>query len=735
MKYASVVFDTLIKKPLDYSISEELTQEIKIGTQVEVLVRGHQRTGYVFAIKEHTDYPHVLPIKKIISSEALSSDLLTLALWMSNYYCAPLSQVVKCMLPSSVRKDIQPQQQIFLTSDMPKKKLRDLSLELTQKHPAQALVLSTFLTSKKGIFLQDLLMKTGVSKSPIDSLIKKKIFKEQKIFLDLPLENYFLSEPKKLNEEQQKALKTIAQDIERKIFATHLLFGVTGSGKTEVYLHAIQKVLDQKQKVILLVPEVALTSQTIERFKTRFHNKLAVLHHKKSHGERSHSWKEIFQGNVDIVIGARSAVFSPLPDLGLIILDEEHDLSYKQTEEPPTYHARQVAIMRAKIASCPIILGSATPSFETFYNAEHHKHILSTLSQRANKAPLCKVQLIDMRLERMKNQSSYFSEALLEGIKKRYTQGEQTILFLNRRGFHNFLICQKCSSVVQCPHCDLSLTYHKKAHLLRCHSCGYHIVPLEKCPSCSSREHFEYKGFGTEHVEAALHKIFPDIRTLRMDRDTTSKKDSHDQLFKEFRAGKADVLIGTQMVVKGFHFPSVTLVGVLNTDGALHIPDFRSSEYVFQLLTQVAGRAGRADLLGEVLIQTYMPENSTIQQVKDQDYRSFYQFEMENRKSFSYPPYTHMVKIQFSGSDEKNIRHDAALFRKVMIEKLPKNMIIHPVIPSGRYRVNNIFRLFFIIRTKNIVHTTRLLQEVKEKFSLTKDNKLLIDIDPVSTYF
>ncbi|HRW58316.1 MAG TPA: primosomal protein N', partial [Chlamydiales bacterium] len=577
-------------------------------------------------------------------------------------------------------------------------------------------------------------------KSPVDTLIKHKYLKSIKIasdenclFLD---DEYFPSQPKSLNKYQQESFDKISQDIEKEKFSTHLIYGVTGSGKTEVYMQAIQKALDMGKSAIMLVPEIALTSQTIERFKARFQNRLAILHSKRSQGEKNKAWQEVFDDEAKIIIGARSAIFAPVKNLGIVIVDEEHDSSYKQSEEMPTYNAKHIAVMRGQKHHCPIVLASATPSIESYHKALNKKYLLSILPNRATSSSLPKVHIIDMKEELQKMKCfSHFSQKLLDGIKKRYLLGEQTILFLNKRGYHRFLICKKCANKLKCPHCDISLIFHKKESALSCHSCGYTIAPPKTCPACGNNEYMQYQGFGTEHVEASLKAIFPDIRTLRIDADTTKNKNSHEMLLKQFRSGKADVLIGTQMVVKGLHFPSVSLVGVLNTDGALNIPDFRSSENVFSLITQVAGRAGREEIEGEVIIQTFHPDNSTIKLAATQDYETFYETENESRELFDYPPHSGMIKIVFSGKEEKPTENLLEEFKKLILEKISHEYKVHPVMACGRHKTKDYFRFQFIIRGKQIFPLSRLLKTILKTFKKPSTLKVLIDVDPLNTFF
>ncbi len=739
-KYASIILDTNIGKLLDYSIPQELIDKTKKGMLVEVPLRNTYRKGYILEIKDKTLIKKTLPIKRIVLDEVITTDVFYLAHFMSRYYLCNISKILKQIIPTSIRKEIDPKSQIFLTAAKSKKELAKLCTDLIRKNPKQAKVLEHFLKAKKGLFLSELLNSENISKSPIDTLIRKKILTSKKITLDqvdfFINQEYFPTKKKQLTKEQQITLQKINKSIENNTFDTHLIYGVTGSGKTEIYLQAIEKALNQNKTAIMLIPEIALTSQTIEKFKARFKEKIAVFNHRKSHGEKKQIWKDLLDNKIKILIGARSAIFVPIKNLGIIIVDEEHDPSYKQAEEMPTYNAKNLSIKRAQLASCPVVLASATPSFESYYNAQNKKYILSTLTKRATKATLPKVTIVDMKVDIEKTKSfTYFSEALLNGIKKRYDLGEQTLIFLNRRGYNTLVQCLNCSTTFKCKHCDIALTYHKKENILCCHLCAYKIPLFKTCPECNSTEYIKYKGFGTEHVEIALKRIFPQIRALRIDRDTTTTKHSHETLLKSFRAGKADVLIGTQMIVKGLHFPAVTLVGVLNTDSAINIPDFRSSENVFQLITQVAGRAGREDLLGEVIIQTYNPNNSTIKLAAKQDYENFYNMEIENRNIFDYPPFSQMVKFVFSSKDENKVVNFSNIFRNELIKNLSNEYKIHPITPSGRAKIKDKFIYLFLIRGKKILPLLENINKVKNKIKLPSSVSLLIDVDPISTFF
>lgn len=739
--FASVILDVAVDKTLEYGITPEQRATIQIGSRVEIPVRGHLRTGYVVEIKETASFASVKPISSLLSEGALiSTDLFQLALWISRYYCCPLRDIFRLLLPPGVRKGMAPKEQLFVMRGKTREELREICIAYRTKKPAQALILDEMLLVKKGILLSELIEKTKGSRSTVNTLAKEGLLIVDIVRIDrspLVNEEYFMTKHKALNPSQGEALAKIEKSLNNQTFETHLLFGVTGSGKTEVYLQAIDTALKANKGTIMLVPEISLTAQTIERFRSRFKEKIAILHHRLSQGERNDEWHHIREGRAKIVIGARSAIFSPVVNLGLIIVDEEHEQSYKQNDLCPCYQARDVAVMRGKLTQSTVVLGSATPSLESYYNTQTGKYTLSVLHHRADSASLPKVTVIDMRKEFEKAKRwTNFSDALLTNIEKRQKQGEQTILFLNRRGYHTVLLCQKCQHSVKCAHCDVPMTFHLGENALACHLCGFQMTPPPKeCPSCKDPHPLKFRGVGTEQIERALHAIFPSIRTLRADADTTRHKGSHQRILRDFGTGKADVLIGTQMIAKGLHFPEVTLVGILNCDGGLNIPDFRASENVFQVMTQVAGRSGRGVVPGEVIIQTALPENSTIQYAANQDYMGFYNEEIEIRKMFNYPPFCHIAKLLFSGKQAQQTEQAAEQLRQILVDRFPPQFEFNPVIPCGYTKVKDQFRYQFLVRGPTMYALNSTLHSIQEKWPLPRDVKLFVDINPSSTFF
>jgi primosomal protein N' (replication factor Y) len=559
--------------------------------------------------------------------------------------------------------------------------------------------------------------------------------KEEAPFYPLEKASFLPVKAKKLTEEQEKVLLSLRDSLVKGGFSAHLLFGVTGSGKTEVYLQLMEKALEMGKGVLFLVPEVALTTQILERLKSRFNEDLSVLHHRLSQGERNAGWQALLHGETRIVIGARSTLFSPIQNLGLIIIDEEHEGAYKQNEEAPCYHARDLALVRGKEAGALVLMGSATPSLESFTRALEGKYALHTLEDRPTKKPLPKINIVDMVREDEKHGGfCLLSDPLIEGIKQRLEKGEQTILFLNRRGHHTSLFCSECQAPIQCPHCTIPITFHRKDGELQCHACGFATPPWRTCPTCKSAL-LAYKGFGTERVESILHALFPEARILRMDRDTTKQKGSHETLLRAFASGKGDILIGTQMVAKGLNFPQVTLVGILNADQHLHLPDFRTGEMTFQILTQVAGRAGRGEIEGEVVLQTHLKGHPIFNHVISHAYRPFYKEEKEGRKLLNFPPFCRLAKLIIRGENETEVQKTLETLREQLIRELPPSFTIYPVVPCGRSRVRDEHYFQCLLKAANL----RPFQDWVAKGQLRPYQKsrnyyLKVDVDPLHLF-
>ena len=738
-QYAGVILDRAVDKILDYAIPNNLQDKIRVGSRVIIPIQTSTTKGTVWHLSATTTILGIKPILEIaIEPSVLSEDLITLAKWMSAYYATPLYKILKIILPDHIKEHQKQMVEKKVVSLVSKEELSSLALSYQTKFPSRAAVILALLKKGDLISVNNLAKEAKTSVAPINTLVKQNIFSLQEATRDSsPIfeADYFLSPPKNLSTEQMTSFTQIAEDITKNSFATHLIYGVTGSGKTEIYLQAIELALSQDKGIIFLVPEITLATQTIERLRSRFAEKIAVLHYKVTSLERKNDWHKIQSKEVRIIVGARSAIFSPIPNLGLIIIDEEQETSYKQSGGSPYYHARDVAIMRAKFCNAVAVLGSATPSLESYQNALLGKYKLSTLTHRPNTATLPTVHIVDMKEEFLKKKGlTLFSDPLLTAIKKRVKSGEQSLLLLNRRGYHTSQVCLQCSYASKCPHCETLLTFHLDENKLHCHLCGYQIPPPRICPSCKSETPMKFKGAGTEKVEKALYSIFPECRILRMDADTTKKRGSHEMLFKKFRSGKADILVGTQMIAKGLHFPSVTLVGVLNADTTLSIPDFRASEALFQLVTQVAGRSGRSDLPGEVFIQTLSPTQPTLLQAADQNYTSFFKEESEVRQLFDYPPFTHLIKIILTGPDEALTKQKAEEVRASLIQRLPPSFTFLPVAPSGHAKIENRYRFQFLLKSPKVLLASQALLELQARFYHAHIH-LAIDIDPSSTFF
>jgi primosomal protein N' (replication factor Y) (superfamily II helicase) len=732
---AEVILDQKVGKILDYHIPDHLKHKITPGSRVKIPLKNKLAFGTILTLKSNSNFKKLKYIEDVaVDVPALPQDLMKLAEFMKKYYLTSYHKIFKSMIFTCVRKNIKPQLQLFLSLKKSKAQTLKIIPEIRKKSIKQTKILEVLLKKEKGLFLTELLDEIkDISNAPIYSLIKKNILNSVKLNPNhFEAQDYFLTPDKKLNHEQMECFEKIKKDLIQKTFQTHLIYGVTGSGKTEIYIHLIRHCLEKKSSAILLLPEITITEQMIERFKSRFPNQIAVLHYKRSQGERYDAIDKITKNDAMLVIGARSAVFAPTKNLALIIVDEEHEMSYKQSDEMPYYNARDLAIVRGKICNIPVVLGSATPSLESYYNAINQKYSLSKLTKRASNSSLPNIELINMKQEYEKNGGfTHFSSLLINKIKSRFQKNEQVIIFLNRRGYYTSFTCQNCSEILKCKNCDLALTYHKAANIMRCHLCAYETPFTNRCIKCSSNL-LKYKGFGTEHVERSLKGLFPECRIARLDRDTTTRKNSHEKILKEFKSQKKDILIGTQMIAKGLHFPSVTLVGILNGDASLFIPDYKAAENAFQLLTQVSGRAGRDETLGEVIIQTMNLEHPVIQMAKDQSYEKFYNYEIESREMFHFPPFYKLWKLIFSDTNDFIAQKNANIIYQELNLITPKEYIIQPVSNCAHIKVKNTYRYQIIIHGKKINPLNAILDLIKSKFY---NISFKIDVNCSSTFF
>ena len=575
------------------------------------------------------------------------------------------------------------------------------------------------------------LRELGVTSSTIRSGLEKgwcEVFYEE-IYRDPFASRIFEpTTPLTLNKDQAHAFSEIYQTIKDDQHNVFLLKGVTGSGKTEVYLQTIREVIDKGEGALMLVPEIALTPQMVQRFKSRFGDEVAVLHSGLSKGEKYDEWRKIEKEEAKVVVGARSSVFAPLKNIGIIIIDEEHETSYKQ-EEFPKYHARDVAIWRGNYHNCPVILGSATPSLESRARATKNVYTLLELNNRVNDYPMPDVDVIDMREEAKSGNPSIFSKALLDGLKKRIDQGEQSVLLLNRRGFSSFVMCRDCGYVLECPNCDISQTLHMDTKTMKCHYCGHEEGIPKKCPKCESRSIRYYEKNPTQKVEKELKELLDDAEIIRMDVDTTRKKGSHERLFKQFENKQANILLGTQMIAKGLDFPDVTLVGVINADTALGLPDFRSAEKTFQLLTQVSGRSGRGEKEGQVIIQSYNPEHYAIQYAKQHDYDSFYKKEMNLRHLSDYSPYYYLLKITVSHENEMTAAKKIRQYTDYIRPSLSDKAIVLGPTPKSIARTHNRYHFQVLIKYKREKNLTEKIHQLLSETQKEQAKGMYISID------
>ncbi|OIJ09850.1 primosomal protein N' [Anaerobacillus arseniciselenatis] len=598
----------------------------------------------------------------------------------------------------------------------------------------QKQVIEYFLKNRQPISVKELIERISTTRSTIKALVEKGILIEREIEVSRDPyadRDFKRTTPLTLTTNQQKIIQPIFDSIHQKEHKTFLIHGVTGSGKTEVYLQSIAEVLKEGKEAIVLVPEISLTPQMVQRFKERFGSLVAVLHSALSKGEKYDEWRKIQQGSVKVVVGARSAIFAPFKNIGIIIIDEEHEATYKQ-DENPRYHARDVAIKRASAYQCPLILGSATPSLESYARAKKGVYHLLSMLERVNDVKLPTVEIIDMREELKSGNRSMFSQLLYKKLSERLARGEQSVLFLNRRGYSTFVMCRECGYVAECPHCDISLTYHHTSRSLKCHYCGHEEGMPQRCSSCNS-EHIRFFGSGTQKVEEEITKVLPGARVIRMDVDTTRKKGAHEKLLTAFSEGKADILLGTQMIAKGLDFPNITLVGVLAADSMLNLPDFRASERTFQLLTQVSGRAGRHQLPGEVVIQTYTPEHYSIDLVRNHDFIAFFEKEMITRRMQGYPPYYYVTVIQVSHEEITKVIEVTGKIAEYVKRSLSNQAIVLGPVVASIPRIKNRYRYQCMIKYKNEPTLVKTLKEITENYKreMNKgDLQVSIDMNP-----
>ena len=731
-RIAKIVVEISLDREFDYQIPRALQETIGVGSQVVVPFHGRELRGFVVGLSNHSALPpeRLKAIRGIVGEKPLIPlPVMELAHWIAEYYCAPIESAVRTVLPSAVRRQGARHKKQQFVALLPHPPSRD-SVRLS--NPQERVL--ELLEQRGSLSVSQIKKELGCSVSPIQTLKKNGFvsIQEETVLRDPHAGMELLpTQPFKLMPEQAEALQKIKTAMDQKEESVVLLHGVTGSGKTEVYLQAIQHALEKGQGAIVLVPEIALTPQTVDRFRSRFGDCVGVLHSSLSDGERHDEWHRIRNGEARIAIGARSALFAPVENLGLLVVDEEHESTYKQ-DESPRYNARDVAVMRGRLEKCCVLLGSATPSMESLHNVTKGRYKLATMNMRIDDRAMPFMQLVDMRVEaEQAGRPQIFSSELIRSIYDRLDRHEQVILFLNRRGFSSSLQCLQCGFVATCPHCSISMTYHKRAHQLLCHVCGAQQSVPDCCPDCRDPD-FKFAGIGTEKIEEILQKLCPRARIVRMDSDTMRKKEAYREVFNEFRCGKIDILVGTQMLAKGLDFPNVTLVGVLSADMSLHIPDFRAGERTFQLLTQVAGRSGRGEKAGEVIIQAYTPHHPAIQAALRMDYTAFSKQDLTFRKELAYPPFTHLVLITFKGKNEPEVRETTEQFFNALERIIPDSVSIAPPVPASLARAKGFWRYQIMLRSEHTVRMTRPIRFLLPRFPRPKEVACLIDVDPLS---
>ncbi len=736
---------TGLNRDLDYRVPATLQTQLEVGSLVRIPVRNRQEMGIVTRLEASGDFP-VSRLKYLASVEqpfpVLTPELITMAEWMARYYAADLAAVFELMIPAPVRKGMQPRRRSFFRAAPDSE--GDSVEELRRRAPRQAELLA-FLRSQPGrraVPKATVLKRMGIAAASCRALVEKGLIVEETV--DHPREAYsdelagaehVTAMDLTLNAEQQEAADAIVKRVEAGGYDAYLLHGVTGSGKTEVYLAALQQALAVGGGAIFLVPEVALTPQTIGRMRARLEQqsgvRAVVWHSHLSEGERYDAWHALATGEARVVVGARSAIFAPIRNLRLIVVDEEHEPAYKQ-EETPRYHGRDVAVYRATLCRCTCVLGSATPSMESLYNVERDKYRLLRLRCRVDDRALPLMHVVDMKREVLSQKGHVvFSRLLLDKIGERLERREQSILFLNRRGYNTSMLCPDCGHVAVCDHCSITLTFHRADNILRCHLCGFDQVAPQRCPKCRSPK-IRWRGSGTQRIEDVAQRIFPKARIVRIDADAMQKKNLFRSILADFRKGLIDILVGTQMIAKGLDFPNVTLVGLVDADLSLHLPDFRALERTFQLLVQVAGRAGRGDRAGEVVVQTFMPHAAPIQHARKQDFEGFIDGEMEQRREYRYPPFRHLIHHIFRGKNPEKVQFFAEQWARLLEKEIPKSVEIRGPAPAPIEKIKDHYRFQLWYFTPSITPFIDQLADLRRSFPKEKDLHDVIDVDPVN---
>ena len=722
---ADIAVNAPLKQLFSYRVPDDLIDSVQVGMRVKIPFGRRTTIGFLLGLRQD-QAEGLKDLQEFLDEEPiLTPELIKLLRWAADYYCHPIGQVVRTALPAGLGSEKTTTK--ILTESIYKPLNQDI-----QPRGKKQKELMQFIFRQKSAGLTQIRENFPSPHAVLKRLVevgalevsKQEILRDPFVTEKLP-EDKILT----LNNAQNKAVEAITTAIKKNLFAGFLLHGVTGSGKTEVYLQAVEQCLVTDRQALILVPEISLTPQLVARFRARFEKngvRIAVLHSGLSAGERYDAWREIVRNRIQIVIGARSAVFAPLQNLGLIVIDEEHESSYKQGEGF-RYNARDLALVRGQQQKCPVLLGSATPSFASYYRSENKALTRLTLATRVHSGALPKVELIDLREQITEGA---LSNVLIEAIQQALEQREQVLLLLNRRGFAPFLLCADCGESFHCPNCDITLTFHQRQRQLRCHYCDYSEAVPEHCNKCQGLN-IEPQGAGTERLEQELEELFPSAKIVRMDRDTTSRKGAHQKIMTEMLARKIDILVGTQMIAKGHDFPGVALVGVLGADSILNFPDFRSGERSFSLLTQVAGRAGRASGGGKVFIQSYNPEHYALTCAAEQDYHDFYQQELPFRQELGYPPCGHLVNLLFTGNNNKQVQAAAIQFANHLIHIAESVEVLGPS-PCPLARLRGKSRYQILLKSPARPALRRLLNQLDDGIKrLPKQVSLNIDVDPI----
>ena len=735
-------------KLLHYRVPERLQPEVGVGSLLRIPVGNTLRLGIVGEIGAPRDFP-IERLKAVVqvvfTFPALTADLLGLARWMAGYYACGIDSVIETMIPAAVRRgaSLKEEKLLAIARRLTPEELAVLERRAPQQARLYRILEQQFRAQGKSLVLSRL----GQSAAVAAALVKRGVLREETRRIDRVAYNddhsageLVAAHPHRLNGEQQAAVDAVAGQMAADKFQVTLLHGITGSGKTEVYLRAIDLALKAGGGVVFLVPEVALTPQTVARLRSRLETivqaaapgetlRCVVWHSHLSEGERADGWRALATGEARVVVGARSAIFAPVRNLKLIVVDEEHEPAYKQ-DETPRYHGRDVAVMRAKLSGSLCLLGSATPSLESFANAQAGKYRLLQLTERIDSRKLPYIDIVDLRIEALKQRTlPALSGRLVRAMQDRLEKREQTILFINRRGYSSAMLCTKCGHVEECTHCSIALTYHRADETLCCHLCGdQHAAPV-RCPKCGVPD-IRWRGLGTQRVEEAVRRVLPRARIERMDTDTMNKKNRFREVLAQFRAGKIDVLVGTQMIGKGLDFPNVTLVGLIDADISMHVPDFRANERTFQLLVQVAGRAGRGDRAGEVIVQTFTPQAEAIQFSRHADYAGFAAAELKVRKDFKYPPYRHLIHHLFRGPNPEKLAFYAEQWARLVEKTLGDRVELRGPTPSPIEKIKDEYRWQLWYFTTAVTKVVPELARLRAEFKWADDITQVLDVDP-----